>query len=273
MGRRRPRQRHVRPRLADGVRRRRRPRPPRVPLDRRRGHLGTRAGRPDRVHPAQGRARRGGRPALRRDVGHRRPVRRREGRGLAARHRQRGVDRHQPRARRDVGRLLRLLGADDRPTAPGHPDGRRPGLVVAGRDVLPQHRRGRDVVTDLGLGGLPEPHAALHPGHLRRSVAVLRRDARAARGEPQAGLDDRGVRDRPVRLRPRPVRHRRHDLRHRRPHGVGRRRDRRHLRRRAGHRGDRGARPRRAPRARRAASPRWATSGASGTTTSPPSRP
>ena len=55
--------------------------------------------------------------------------------------------------------VLRLQRSDGRPAAPRHADGRDPGLVVARRDLLPQHRRRRHVDPDLGLRRLSEPLA------------------------------------------------------------------------------------------------------------------
>ena len=71
----------------------------------------------------------------------------------------------------------------------------------------------------------PDRSRPLHHGHLVGAVADLRGQPFAAGGHPEARLDDRVTRNRPVRLRPDDVRHRSHALRHQQPHRLGLRRE------------------------------------------------
>ena len=78
------------------------------------------------------------------------PVRRRQGRRVAVRDRDRCLDPDLAAAVDRPGPVLRLQWTDGGPAAPRHADGGDPGLLVARRDLLPLHRRRRDV--DAGSG-------------------------------------------------------------------------------------------------------------------------
>ena len=147
---------------------------------------------------------------------------------------------HARRPRRGLG----LRGPDHRPAEPGHAHGGHPDRLVAGRGLLPQHRRRRDLDPRLGLGRLARPDQPLRPSTSPTSPWLTwNATPAAARAGAEAGLDDRVAGDRPVRLQPPALRHRRDDLRHRQPDRLGHRRHRAHRGAGPGPGGDRGARP------------------------------
>ena len=201
MGDVRPDQRHQGVADQDDLRRRGGQGEHRLPVHRRGRDLVAGRRPADRLHRAQGRVRRRRQAAVHRDERHRRTVRRRPRRPVAPRRGDRRLDADQPRAVVELGQLLRLQRPDDRPPGPGHDHGRHADLLVPGHPGVPLHRPRRDVVAHLGLERLPRPHPALRPRHLRCAVAHVRQAVRAAGAEPEARLDDRVVRDRPVRLR------------------------------------------------------------------------
>ena len=154
-------------------------------------------------------------------------------------------------------RLLRLQRPDHRPAAPGHADGRHPDLLVAGRDLLPQHRRRRDLDPDLGLHQLPEPQSKRYTMDISLgAVADLRRQPAAAGGRrPKLGWMNESVEIDPFNsdrmLYGTGATH----LRHHRPDQVGHRRPVHHQADGQGPGGDRGPRPDQ-PALRRAAGQR-----------------
>ena len=175
---------HLRRRQPRRLRRRGGQAEPGLPLRRRRRHLGPDPRPADRIPGAQGRGDRAttstSRPAT--------PA----ARTTAARARSGGstrttgdVDRHQPDAA-PTRRLLRLLRADRGPAESRHADGRHPDLLVAGRDLLPQHRQRRHLDPDLGLHRLSEPSPSATRWTSRRTRGWTSTPTRSRRRPPRS---------------------------------------------------------------------------------------
>ena len=150
-------------------------------------HLGAGRRAAHRLPGPQGRPRRGERLPLHRHQRHRRPVRRRQGRRVAVRDRDRRLDAHQPGPVGSADNYFGYSGLTVDRQKPGHAHGRRHSLLVAGH----ASSSAPPTAAPPGPGSGTTPATRTAPTATRMdissvAVADLRRQPAAARGDARS---------------------------------------------------------------------------------------